>query len=375
MDPIEGAVGVMLESGTDGPFQLLSVAPAEPIDDFDSAAGLFEGLAARSAELELKPIIERIYASPRAIPALRAARAAAFEAYGAQLSGEPTWICNPLMTGSIIDNIQVLGVSLEQGWDWRQVRDDSHCAGTLVSSPKLKVLGLSDLCGSVGKSSKDTLHGMLEASELALTAQGFCYQDVPRTWFYIADLADWYSDLNAVRNELFGRCDIGDKLAPPASTSIQGFHPAGAPCFMELLAVKGDGAERPFRPLQPLRQCEAWEYGSAFSRGMVVQLDGQQLVTVSGTASIDTQGQSVHQGDPRAQILATIANIEHLLSLEGLSLQSTVWQSLYFKDSNTYECWCELEKSGSVPELHGPRLIADTCREELLFEIEATVLY
>jgi enamine deaminase RidA (YjgF/YER057c/UK114 family) len=375
MDPIEGAVGVMLESGTDGPFQLLSVAPAEPIDDFESAAGLFEGLAARSAELDLKPILERIYAAPRAIPALRAARAAAFDAYGARLSGEPTWICNPLMTGSIIDNIQVLGVGLKKGWDWRQLGDDSNYSGTLVSAPNLKVLGLRELCGGVGKSSKDTLHRMLEASELALTQHDFCYQDVPRTWFHIADLADWYSDLNAVRNELFARCEIGDKVAPPASTSIQGFHPAGAPCFMELLAVKTDGAERPFRPLQPLRQCEAWEYGSAFSRGMVVQLGDQQLITISGTASIDTKGQSIHQGDPRGQMLATIANIEHLLSLEGLSLQSTVWQSLYFKDSDTYQCWRELEKSGSVPELHGPRLVADSCREELLFEIEATVLY
>ena len=204
---------------------------------------------------------------------------------------------------------------------------------------------------------------------------GFGYQDVPRTWFYVADLLDWYGDLNTVRNQLFARCGVTGDAAPPASSCIQGFHPAGAPCFMELLAVKGASNKRPFRALKPLRQCEAWEYGSAFSRGMAIELKDQQLVSISGTSSIDTKGQTMHRGDARAQILSTLANVEHLLSLEGLSLDSTVWQSLYFKDAQTFECWRQLEEDGGVPELHGPRIIADACRDELLFEMEATVLY
>ena len=83
----------------------------------------------------------------------------------------------------------------------------------------------------------------------------------------------------------------------------------------------------------------------------------------------------MHLGDARSQILSTLANVEHLLSLEGLSLESTVWQSLYFKDAETFACWRQLEADGAVPELHGPRIVADACRDDLLFEMEATVLY
>ena len=144
---------------------------------------------------------------------------------------------------------------------------------------------------------------------------------------------------------------------------------------MELLAVEGKNGARPFRPLRPNKQCEAWDYGSAFSRGMVIELADQRLVTVSGTASIDNDGNSTFPGDAERQILATVANVEDLLSLEGLNLESTVWQTLYFKDMETWACWRTLEESGAVPELHGPRVVADGCRSESLFEMEATVLF
>jgi len=113
MYPHEGAVGVMLESDTEGPFQLLSVSPAAPLSDIDTAAGLFEGLASRSADLGLMPVMERIYADQGALPGLRAARDQAYDRHNLRRSGEPTWVCNPLTGGGILDSIQVLGVSLE----------------------------------------------------------------------------------------------------------------------------------------------------------------------------------------------------------------------------------------------------------------------
>jgi len=368
----------MLESDTEGPFQLLSVSPAAALHDIDTAAGLFEGLANRAAELGLMPVMERIYADPRALPGLRVAREHSYYAYDLPTAPEPTWICNPLPGGGILDSIQVLGVSLEPDWTWQGLDIGGNCSGTMVCGPQFRLMGVSDLCGGVGQAARPAMQSMLEAGLAALARYDFSIRDVSRTWLYVADLLDWYPELNSVRNDLFERNGIGsepDGVAPPASTGIQGFHPAGAPCFMELLAVEGKNGRRPFRPLRPQRQCEAWEYGAAVSRGMSIELGKQHLVTVSGTASIDTQGNSIHPGDPEKQILATVENIEDLLSHEELSLESTVWQTLYFKDHETWQCWCDLERRGKVPELHGPRVVADICRDELLFEMEATVLY
>ena len=87
---------------------------------------------------------------------------------------------------------------------------------------------------------------------------------------------------------------------------------------------------------------------------MVLDFSGQHLVTVSATASIGPQGESRHTGDAKAQILDTFASVEHLLSQEGLSLESAVWQTLYFSDQACYAAWQELEKSVSIPSSSSP---------------------
>ena len=50
---------------------------------------------------------------------------------------------------------------------------------------------------------------------------------------------------------------------------------------------------------------EACRYGSAFSRGMRIDLNGLSILLISGTASIDNEGKTVHVGDLRAQTRRT----------------------------------------------------------------------
>jgi hypothetical protein len=47
---------------------------------------------------------------------------------------------------------------------------------------------------------------------------------------------------------------------------------------------------------------EAYDYGSAFSRGMRVDLNGLTILLISGTASIDEDGRTVHGNDERLEI-------------------------------------------------------------------------
>ena len=62
---------------------------------------------------------------------------------------------------------------------------------------------------------------------------------------------------------------------------------------------------------------EAYDYGSAFSRGMRIDLRGLTILLISGTASIDDQGRTVHVGDLRAQVRRTYDNITKLLASEA----------------------------------------------------------
>ena len=77
---------------------------------------------------------------------------------------------------------------------------------------------------------------------------------------------------------------------------------------------------------------EAYDYGSAFSRGMRIDLNGLSILLISGTASIDDAGRTVHVGDFRAQLRRTFDNITKLLAAEGATWHDIVRTTCYLRD-------------------------------------------
>src|SRR6202008_2054956 len=71
---------------------------------------------------------------------------------------------------------------------------------------------------------------------------------------------------------------------------------------------------------------EAYSYArpSSFSRGMRIDLNGLVILLISGTASIDENGDSIHIGDFRAQTRRTFENITKLLESEGATWKDIV---------------------------------------------------
>lgn len=79
---------------------------------------------------------------------------------------------------------------------------------------------------------------------------------------------------------------------------------------------------------------EAYAYAklSSFSRGMRIDLNGLVILLISGTASIDEHGRSVHVGDFPAQLRRTFDNITGLLASEGATWHDIVRTSCYLRD-------------------------------------------
>src|SRR6478752_6324232 len=79
---------------------------------------------------------------------------------------------------------------------------------------------------------------------------------------------------------------------------------------------------------------EAYDYAkpSSFSRGLRIDLNGLAILLISGTASIDENGQSIHIGDFRAQMRRTFANITALLESEGATWKDIVRTTCYLRD-------------------------------------------
>lgn len=126
---------------------------------------------------------------------------------------------------------------------------------------------------------------------------------------------------------------------------------------------------------------EAYSYGSAFSRGMRIDLNGLVILLISGTASIDDAGNTVHIGDLRAQTRRTFDNIRALLASEGATWKDIVRTTCYLRDiERDYKEFNE-ERTAFYQEQGLDPLPASTgiqvilCRPDLLIEIEAIAMF
>lgn len=215
---------------------------------------------------------------------------------------------------------------------------------------------------------------MFLRAEEALVERGMAFAQVARTWIYLQDLLGWYREFNAVRTGFLGARGItgGNGGRPfPASTGIQGHRGAEA-CLMDLCAIAAATPEAQVRPvLGSARQREAFAYGSSFSRAMRVAQGGWQTLFISGTASLDAAGRTLHAGDRRAQIQETLACVAALLAEQGGTLADVCSATVFGKDEATLRLFAEMAAAGSVPAFPHVPVLADVCRPDLLVEIEA----
>jgi 2-iminobutanoate/2-iminopropanoate deaminase len=126
---------------------------------------------------------------------------------------------------------------------------------------------------------------------------------------------------------------------------------------------------------------EAYDYGSAFSRGMRIDLKGLTILLISGTASIDEKGNTVHVGDLRAQLRRTFENITALLASEGATWHDIVRTTCYLRDiERDYQAFNEeraafYREQGLNPLPASTGIQAILCRPDLLVEIEAIAMF
>jgi 2-iminobutanoate/2-iminopropanoate deaminase len=126
---------------------------------------------------------------------------------------------------------------------------------------------------------------------------------------------------------------------------------------------------------------EASEYGSAFSRGLRVELPGGIAhLLISGTASVGAKGETLYPGDFRAQLWRTYQNLTRLLENEGATWHDVVRTTCYLRDiERDYTAFNEIRNEffaalGLDPYPASTGIQARICRSDLLVEIEASAI-
>jgi enamine deaminase RidA (YjgF/YER057c/UK114 family) len=95
------------------------------------------------------------------------------------------------------------------------------------------------------------------------------------------------------------------------------------------------------------------------------------LIEVSGTAAIDGHGVSLYPGDIHAQIECTFDKVQALLEQEGAGLKDICSATVFVKHGEYVEIFHAMAAARGLDEFPGVCVVADVCREELLFEIDA----
>jgi enamine deaminase RidA (YjgF/YER057c/UK114 family) len=228
---------------------------------------------------------------------------------------------------------------------------------------------LANICGLPG-GTEDEACSMFQAAENLLQEERLSFRDVVRTWIHLRNIDNDYSALNRGRTRFFR--ELGLSLMP-ASTGIEGT-PLGPSQNMCLgLYAMEEGAREMERMSTPTLN-EAWMYGSDFSRGVKVIGKNSIALFISGTASVDEEGRTVHQGNFEAQAERMILNISTLLANQMASWHDVVSAITYLKnpaDAPHLNRICEQKR---IPRFPNVIVEASVCRSDLLCEMEAIAI-
>ena len=338
----------------------ITAHPAEGTDP----CGMFENLAEYIHKNDVRIVSQDVFGSCR----LHSEGIQCLESAFGTISWPVTWIeCNgraeKLLTGT-----QVYGVC---GTDVELIHADGRIVGSVFEDDDARYCLLGDLRPTdISRTKNEQARETFEKMESVLKSVDMDFSHVVRTWLYIDHILDWYGDFNKVRNDYFEERGVFDGVVP-ASTGIGATNHAGVAVVADVVAIKPKTPDVSIKEVESPLQCPAPDYKSSFSRALEVSLSDHRRLYISGTASIEPGGETIHVGDTKKQIDLTMEVARAILTSRGMDWSDVSRAIAYFKDlkdTSLLDAYCKEHKLTGVPiaVAHG-----DICRDDLLFEIEA----
>lgn len=245
------------------------------------------------------------------------------------------------------------------------ILDGDRTVGAVYADASARYCLLSGIfseADSVGQQTEE----VFERLESILAANGFAYTDVTRTWFYNRDILGWYDTFNRVRTKFYHEHKIWDHLLP-ASTGIGANNPFDAATMVAAFAVQPTSPDCQSREVSSPLQGPAGDYGSSFSRAVLLDSPDHQRLTVSGTASIDREGLTVYQDDFTKQVAKTHEVVEALLKAQNFGWSDVVRGIAYFRSEEDFRRSQTWLKELPFPIIGTVNVV---CRDDLLYELE-----
>ena len=288
------------------------------------------------------------------------------ERYNGYRDWPVTWIHGSGESGAKLSGTQALAITGPIDTIWM----DGEALGSVIEDEHARYCLLGDVRPrNTEQSRSEQTAETFRRMEEALQQAGMSFLNVVRTWIYLDRILDWYDDFNVVRNGFFEEHDVYRNLVP-ASTGIGVANPQGAALVTDVMAIQPKDDKLRIQAVPSPLQCPALDYKSSFSRAIEIEMPQYRKLCVSGTASIEPGGKTVHVGDVDKQVQLTMEVIGAILESRRMDWKDTTRAIAYFKDIKDAPVYHRYCSENGIPPLPVALAHADVCRDELLFELE-----
>jgi len=199
-----------------------------------------------------------------------------------------------------------------------------------------------------------------------MTVAGNCI----RTWIFVRDIDNNYAGVVKGRREFFEEIGLTEYTHYIASTGINGTTAdPDVLVSMDAVAVRAldHSKVRYLKALDHLNPTH--EYGVTFERGTQLELKGEKIVLISGTASIDSKGEVMYVGDVSRQTERVLENISALLADGGTVIDKVEAVIVYLRNGSDADAVKKVLKK-KAPGMKYTMVVAPVCRPTWLVEIE-----
>lgn len=361
-------------------FFITITAGISPVNDYENIKNAFLLIADYCRKNNGIILHERIFAASDLYNIVKEARKAA---YGNEKQISYTYIHSQ----TLIENC-LAGISLQGMYCSENCIENIYSGGKAVGVKNvdrdMEVLVLHDLHSENNRLCPyEQTQEMFLKANILLNNNNFKFTDICRTWIYMDNILSQYDEFNKARNEIFHKLSFlqennqeYEKIYIPASTGINGGNTYKSSGIMDVLAVKSKTKNINIYSDNGTLQNSAYRYGSAFSRSLIIEDQSRKdkIIYLSGTASIDKTGKTAFVNDIDKQITMTLNVIDALLQKHKTTRKNICEGTVFLKKKKFLENFLDVFEGKNIKEFPLIIVVADVCRDDLLFEMDATFL-
>ncbi len=196
-----------------------------------------------------------------------------------------------------------------------------------------------------------------------------------RTWLYVRDVDNHYRGMVESRRVFFEENGLTPETRYIASTGIEGFsREVNSLVSFDAYAIKNLKPEQIVRMDALDHLSPTIKYGVTFERGTRILFGDRSHLHISGTASINKDGDVMYPHDAKRQTERTIENIRALLRPHGAEIKDMAYVIAYIrnlKDRNKVIEVLEREIPFEIPLVF---LEGAVCRPAWLVELEGVAI-